>query len=95
MAIKKAKANNIRYFLLIVLSNDYILNDLWNDGYLVIRYRQYSETFIPDYKAKANLDLTNIPISYTFANNSCHIAFRNYQLVTFIMLFATHLFSCC
>ena len=50
MAIKKAKANNIRYFLLIVLSNDYILNDLWNDGYLVIRNRQYSETFIPDYK---------------------------------------------
>ena len=95
MAIKKAKANNIRYFLLIVLSNDYILNDLWNDGYLVIRYRQYSETFIPDYKAKANLDLTNIPISYTFAHNSCHIAFRNYQLVTFIILFATHLFSCC
>ena len=95
MAIKKAKANNIRYFLLIVLSNDYILNDLWNDGYLVIRYRQYSETFIPDYKSKANLDLTNIPISYTIAHNSCHIAFRNYQLVTFIILFATHLFSCC
>ena len=94
MAIKKAKANNIRYFLLIVLSNDYILNDLWNDGYLVIRYRQYSETFIPDNKAKANLDLTNIPISYTFAHNSCHIAFRNYQLVTFIILLATHIFSC-
>ena len=94
MAINKAKANNIRYFLLIVLSNDYILNDLWNDGYLVIRYRQYSETFIPDYKAKANLDLTNIPISYTSAHNSCHIAFRNYQLVTFIILLATHIFSC-
>ena len=70
------------------------LNDLWNDGYLVIRNRQYSETFIPDYKPKANLDLTNIPISYTFAHNSCHIAFRNYQLVTFIILLATHIFSC-
>ena len=69
-----------------------LLHDFSNQGDILHRYRQHGKTSFPITKAKANLNHTCITISHATAHESCQLTFGNHQLVTLIILFATHNF---